>query len=447
MRFDELTTAPNAHVVAVESGRVTKIGASSKLGRYVVLRDVYGDVFTYAGLGRIAPTYKLPKPRTRKLAPLVEIAAHHDPAPSQAATAGVQAPLTLQVKTPVRHATGAGSASAETTEGGASGKVRLFARPGNPDAIAASKLDAARRARLAKSERPLPLRRGSVVTSGTVLGTVSVDHAARAGHLRFAIQPGGDPSTIEPGTVLANWAQLQAALHPRGAHSEDPLLGATASDVFLLSKAELQRTVLADPGITIYACGRHDIATGAINRRVLAVLAFLSRSGLRPTVTALHCGQSPVTSTGAVSPAYQGNAVEISAINGIAIAGHQGAGSIADLTIRTLLALPPEFQPQSISSLMHYPGQSSTKSSRAYWNRLRVEFARAAKPAVAISPGAAGAAAHSAGKGHVANAPTLAVPSLSAGQWEQLIQRVSALPAPAVSRKPSSAAIPDPKKH
>src|SRR5262249_32732601 len=48
-RFDELTTAAKAKVVAVQSGRVTQIGASRKLGRYVVLRDVYGDVFTYAG--------------------------------------------------------------------------------------------------------------------------------------------------------------------------------------------------------------------------------------------------------------------------------------------------------------------------------------------------------------------------------------------------------------
>ncbi|HEX3511416.1 MAG TPA: lytic transglycosylase domain-containing protein [Solirubrobacteraceae bacterium] len=449
MRFDELTTAPNAHVVAVEGGRVTKISSSSKLGHYLVLRDLYGDVFTYAGLGRIAPSYKLPKPSSRNLTPLVEIAAHHDPAPSQAATAGAQAPLTLQVKTPVKHRTspGQGSASVETTEGAIAGKVRLFAHPGNPDARAATRLEQARRARLAKSERSQPLRRGSVVTSGTVLGSVSVTAGAHAGHLRFAVRPAGDPSTIEPGTVLANWAQLQAALHPRGATAPDPLLGATASDVFLLSKAELQRTVLSDPGITVYACGRHDIAAGAINRRVLAVLAFLSRTGLRPTVTALHCGQSPVTATGAVSAAYEGNAVEISAINGIPLAGHQGAGTITDLTIRTLLALPPEFQPQSIASLMRYPGQASTKSSRAYWNRMRLEFARVANPAVAIAPGAAGAAAHSAAKGRVATVPTTAVPSLSAVQWEGLIQRVAALPAPSVASKPSSSAIPDPKHH
>ena len=42
--------------------------ARSKLGRYLILRDVYGDVFTYAGLGSIASHYPKPKtPKTPKL--------------------------------------------------------------------------------------------------------------------------------------------------------------------------------------------------------------------------------------------------------------------------------------------------------------------------------------------------------------------------------------------
>jgi hypothetical protein len=36
--------------------------------------------------------------------------------------------------------------------------------------------------------------------------------------------------------------------------------------------------------------------------------------------------------------------------------------------------------------------------------------------------------------------------ALSAQQWNQLIERVGGLPAPTVARKPSSAAIPDPKR-
>jgi membrane-bound lytic murein transglycosylase B len=454
LQLVNLTSAPDAKVVAVQNGRVMQLGASRKIGNYVILRDVYGDVFTYAGLGSIAPTYTLPQAQgTGVKSPLVEVASKSDPAPAQAASAGFQSPLTLQVKTPKpkSHATGAPVAGQASVPAGAgeamtagTGKVRLFAHPGNPDARAAASVNATTKARLAKSSKRQPLRQGSVVSSGTVLGTVNVPHGAHAGHLRFAVRPAGDASTIDPGPVLSNWAQLQTALHPKGAKAADALLGATASDVFLLNKSELQRTVLSDPGISIYACGRHDIAAGAIDKRVLAVLAFLSRSGLKPTVTALHCGQSAVTASGAVSAAYEGNAVEISAINGTAIAGHQGTGTITDLAIRTLLTLPPEFLPNTILSLMRYPGAPATHSSAAYWNRMRLAFRPAAAP-VALAPSAAGAAGHSARRGKAAAVPVLSTAALSAQQWDQLIERIGGLPHPAVARKPSSAAIPDPK--
>ena len=185
------------------------------------------------------------------------------------------------------------------------GKVRLYVHPGNPDARAAA-ASAASKARTSSAGRLLPLRRGSVVASGTVLGRVSVAPGAHDGSLRFAIRPAGDSGTIDPGPILGGWAQLQAALHPQGAKATDALLGATASDVFLLSKVQLERAVLSDPEITIYACGRHDIASGAIDRRVLAVLAFLSRSGLSPTVSALRCGQARDTASGALSRAVHG---------------------------------------------------------------------------------------------------------------------------------------------
>jgi soluble lytic murein transglycosylase-like protein len=453
-QFDEITSAPGAHVVAVQDGRVMQMGTSRALGKYVVLRDVYGDVFTYAGLGSVAPTYSLPKPAKNPApSPVVEVAGSRDPAPAQPASAGFQSPLTLQVAAPKKRAKTAAaprgqavlpSGAAEAASPGA-GKVRLFAHPGNPDARAAAAATAASTARQHAADQRGPLRRGAVVASGTVLGSVSVSGGGQAGHLRFAVRPSGDPGTIDPGPVLANWAQLQTALHPQGAKAQNALLGATAGDVFLLSKAELQRTVLSDPGITVYACGRHDIASGAIDRRVLALLSFLSRSGLTPTVTALHCGQSPVTTSGAVSAAYQGNAVEISAINGVPIAGHQGAGSITDLTVRALLTLPTEFVPAAIYSLMRYPGASATHAESGFWNRIRVEYQPAVAP-VALSPSAAAGAAHSARKGKLAALPLISAGSLSATQWDQLVTRVGALPAPTVASKPSSAAVPDPKR-
>ena len=442
----ELTSSPNAKVVAVQDGKVVQIGRSAKLGHYVILRDVYGDLFAYTGLGSVAPTYKVPGPtRANSVSAVVQTASTRDPAPSKAASAGSQAPVTLQVKTPApqNHGSRGGKVTIPTDETVPAGmnRTRLFAHPGNPDAQAAAAVAGAARARREKAAQKLPLRKGSVVSSGTVLGTVATAHGAHAGHLRFGIRPAGDSAYVDPGPVLANWAQLQKALHPQGARTADALLGATASDVFLLSRPQLERTVLSDPGITVAGCSRQDISSGAVDTRVLALLAFLSRSGLRPTVGALRCGQSQYSASGARSPHYRGDAVDITAINGLTLAHHQGAGSITDLTIRALLTLPAEFVPHEIISLMHYPASASTRAESSHWNRIELVF----QPPVPHARPASAGAAHSAGKGSTAPAPVVTTSFLSPLQWTQLVTRVGAIPPPKIAHKPTSAAIPDPK--
>jgi membrane-bound lytic murein transglycosylase B len=445
MQTVEMTSSANANVVAVEDGKVVQIGASRKLGHFIVLQDVYGDQFAYTGLGSIAPSYKVAGPTAaNSVSAVVQTASTRDPAPSKAATAGSQAPVTLQVKTPAPQShPGGGKATIESDEAAPPGmnRTRLFAHPGNPDAKAAAAVAGAARTRREKASKKQPLRKGSVVSSGTVLGTVATAHGAHAGHLRFGIRPAGDSAYIDPGPVLTNWAQLQKALHPQGARSANALLGATASDVFLLSRSDLERTVLSDPGITVTGCSRQDISSGVVDKRVLALLAFLSRSGLRPTVGALRCGQSQYTASGARSPHYRGDAVDITAINGVKLAHHQGAGTITDLTIRALLTLPAEFVPHEIISLMHYPSAPSTRAESSHSNRIELIFG---PPAAQAHPAGSGAA-HSAGKGSTAPAPVVTTSFLSPLQWTQLITRVGAIPAPKVGSKPSSSAIADPK--
>ncbi len=442
----DLMSAPNATVVAAQDGRVVKLGSSKKLGKYLILRDVYGDVFTYAGFGSIASHYPKPKkPKTPKLASSADASTlpavkAGEAKPTQPATAGHHAPVTLKVKQ--RSAKPAGGAGASTVssagepEAPSTGKVRLFAHPGNPDALASAAKHSS-----SIAGKLLPLRAGSIVSKGTVLGRVRTPTNASAGHLRFAIRPGGDQSTVDPRPILKNWSQLGAALHPQGANGENDLLGATASGVFLMSKEELERTVLSDPGINIYQCGRQDIASGKIDKRVLAVLAFLSRTGLQPTVSALECGHSEITVSGYVSEHYTGDAVDISAINGTPIADHQGAGSITDLTIRTLLTLQGEFVPHQIISLMQYPGAPNTLAMPEHWNHIHVGF----RPTAAQLPlnGQAAASAASAGKG--APSPVSVPSDLSTTQWNQLVTRIGALPAPKVAAKPGPSAIKDPK--
>jgi soluble lytic murein transglycosylase-like protein len=416
-RLVDVRGEPNARAVAVQDGRIVKLGYSRKLGRYVILRDVYGDMFTYAGLGGIAHSYKLPKSESAAI-----LASHSARASARVASAS--------------------SPGASATGSKPAGKVRVFARPyRNPDAqaaIAGARISAG----TSTAGGQLPLRVGSVVTEGTVLGRVKAPQGARDGHLRFAIQPAGDASTIDPRAILANWAQLDAALHPQGAKAgRSNLLGATASDVFLLSKGQLEREVLSDPGVALSACSRHEVASGAIDKRALAVLAFLSRSGLKPTVDTLRCGK--YDAAGYVSPGHVGDAVAIVGINGVPIAGHQGAGSITDTTIRTLLTLHSHFTPARIVSLMRYPGAPSTLARADHGDYIEIAFRPAPHPAALQSPTTA-AVAHPAGVGQTAPAPPVAIMGeLSVAQWEQLIGRIAGLPKPTVVVKPSSAAIPD----
>jgi membrane-bound lytic murein transglycosylase B len=416
LRFVDVHGEPNARAVAVQDGRVVKLGYSRKLGRYLVLRDVYGDVFTYAGLGAIAHSYKLPKSDSAAGA-----ATQSGPASGSSASGG--------------------SATGSTATSKPAGKMRVFARTfRNPDAQAA--VASARVLGTSTAAGRMQLGVGSVVAEGTVLGQVSAPAGDKDGHLRFAIQPAGDTSTIDPRAILSNWTQLDAALHPQGAKGSPSLLGATASDVFLLSKSQLEREVLSDPGVALSACSRHEVASGAIDKRALAMLAFLSRSGLKPTVGTLRCGA--YDAAGYVAPGHVGDAVAIVAINGVPIAGHQGAGSITDTTIRTLLTLKGGFTPARIVSLMHYPGASSTLARADHGDYLEIAF-NPAPHAAALKPSATAAVAQPAGSAaaQAGSAPVAVVGELSVAQWEQLIGRIAGLPQPTVAIKPSSGAIPD----
>src|SRR5207244_7883782 len=137
--------------------------------------------------------------------------------------------------------------------------------------------------------------------------------------------------------ILDGWKLLESTAIYRAA-GRNPLLGDSPmlGRVMIMTKAQLQRSVLSDPHIDMYSCGRQDIRAGVIDRRILATLEFLSASGLRPTVTALRCGHSYYTNAGNVSEHSFGDAVDIAKVNGIPILGNQGPGSITDITVRRL---------------------------------------------------------------------------------------------------------------
>ncbi len=467
-QLSELLGRRGAPVVAVEDGRVVGLGVSRKLGRYLVLRDTYGDVFTYAGLGSIAPAYRLPKPAQVQVAhgALAAEEAGSDPKPTQAASAGSQPPLTLHVakaKTGAASRTGHGGYATARSENaprtgptGASsgiqpegqspaGKVRVYAHPDNPDALAADRARARAARRGASAPGWTRLVRGSVVAQGTVLGHLGSNGEEPDASLRFAIRPAGAQSAVDPQPILANWKQLQIALHPQGAKDGPVLAGATASDAFLLSKAELQSAVLDDPDIKLGACDREQVTAGKVGRRSLALLVFLSRSGLKPTVGELRCGQTAYTAKGPTTTFPAPGTVDIAAINGIPIAGHQGAGTITDITIRTLLTIPAQFAPQRIASLMKYPGAPSTLAAPGYSTYIGIELAGKAHGAHADNgagshPGNARAAS-AAALGKSVSASTNLV--LNTTEWQRLVQQIGALQLSKLSSRPSSSAIVD----
>jgi membrane-bound lytic murein transglycosylase B len=451
-QLSTLLARRKAPVVAVEDGRIVAIGVSHKLGDYLVLRDTYGDVFTYASLGSLVPDYRLAKPQQVRVPQgALPSGAAGEPTPKQPASAGSQSPLTMHVATrqPAAPPTAGGSGTGEGEEGtAAAGKVRVFAHPDNPDARLAKRL----RASAANGGHSLPagwalLRRGALVAQGTVLGHLGSGSGQGAdASLRFAIRPAGAQSAVDPRPILENWRQLAAALHPHGARAGAVLAGATATDAFNLSAAELERAVLSDPGIKMGACDRSQVAAGRIDQRALALLVFLSRSGLKPTVGQLSCGSEVRTGRGATVVFPASGTIDVAAINGVPIAGHQGAGTVTDVTIRTLLTIKHHYAPSRIVSLMSYPGAPDTIAAGDHATFVGLEFAPKRRPAPGRPGGSAPVTAASAGGPKAARTTATAARAklrLDTLEWQHLIDQIATIQQPKLAAGPSAAAIRD----
>jgi murein DD-endopeptidase MepM/ murein hydrolase activator NlpD len=266
-----------------------------------------------------------------------------------------------------------------------------------------------------------PLRNGSKLIGGTIIGRVGAPSGTRPAHLRFEVQPAGRSTpNIDPKPILDGWTLLASTSIYR-ASGNDALAGSflPIGQVLLMPKPLLIRRVLADPRVKIYACGRRDVATGLIDQRVLATLEYLADSGLDPTVTALECGHGLMTTSGNVSEHSTGDAVDIAAINGTPILGHQGPGSIAELTVKRLMQLQGTIAPHQIISLMDFG--ANTLALHDHANHIHVGF----KPRFGDT---AAAAAQTS--------------TLRPGQWQDLMQHLGRLVNPTVPTKPSRYALP-----
>ena len=276
------------------------------------------------------------------------------------------------------------------------------------------------------SYRLQTLKAGSIVVAGTILGRIGGPTQDLSSHLYFTIQPAGkNAPLIDPKPILDGWKLLEATAVYRAA-GVDPFFGPGAKNpsvgqVLLMSKEQLTERVLQDPHVQIYNCGRRDIATGQIDRRVLATIEFLVASGLDPDVSGLKCGHTLTGSNGVDAAGATGSSVDISKINNIPVLGHQTSGSITDITIRRLLTLQGAMRPDQIISTIAYKGQTNTLALPDHKNRIQISF----------TPD------YGSNKKLSAQIKSILQP----GQWIQLINRISQIPEPIVPIAPSKYAI------
>jgi hypothetical protein len=188
-----------------------------------------------------------------------------------------------------------------------------------------------------------------------------------------------------------------------------------------MSKEQLETRVLEDPNVKIYACGRRDVQSGAIDRRILADIEFLSASGLKPNVSGLKCGNTATGSNGIDPAGATGASVDISAINNIPVQGHQGPGSITDITIRRLLTLQGALAPDEIVSLMSYKSQPTAIKMSDHADRIQIAYTQL--------------------YGSNKKLAEVAGSILQPGQWTKLINRISQINEPIVPISPSKYAI------
>jgi hypothetical protein len=365
--------AENAPVVAVNDGVIEKMGHSPRLGSYVVLQDAYGNRYTYAELGRIVRDHRsvvMPTGKERRL------------------------PLDSENLRPRLRAL---PNRGEEPRGGDA-----------PEVDSPTSIDDG------------TLKVGSKVIAGTVLARIGLSEDGVDPHVNFSIRPAGRGAPeIDPKPILDGWKLLEATAIYR-ANGKNPLAqNLSGAGVLLLSKEELQKRVLADEALEIYECGRQDIATGRIDRRLLAMLEYLVSKGFRLTVTSLECGHSIMTASGYVSEHSTGDAVDIAVIDGIPVTGHQGPGTLTDELIRTVLQLQGTMHPHQVISLEDLPGETSF-SLADHYDHVHVGYHPLSGPF-----------------DQQFNA------LLKPDQWQRLTHRLGEIDNPRVSPHPSPYALPD----
>jgi hypothetical protein len=124
------------------------------------------------------------------------------------------------------------------------------------------------------------------------------------------------------------------------------------------AKDAMTERILNDPQITIYSGGRSDLAQNRVDVRVVALIAYLHEAFGQVTVSCLISGHKLYARPGVISAHIYGLAVDIAALGGTTIVGHQQPGSVTEAAVRDILLLPSELQPRQVISLLGLGGPS-----------------------------------------------------------------------------------------
>lgn len=400
----------NAPVVAVQDAVVKEIGSNTKDGNFITVEDSYGNRYRYSNLGSISKLYPVPRSKDDRSEEIAaeEAKAVADPNKRVGPRVGTKERVYAHPERDRAKASGAYNGGGVAMEGYESFD-NYFTRPYG----------------LKKEDVVLkPLKKGSKVIGGTILGRLGIDESGRTPYVNFQIRPAGTGApVIDPKPILDGWRLLESTavyraigLNPLVPQTGDKTIG----QLLLMSKEQLEEHVLKTKSIQIYEVGREQIRGGQIDRRVLALLAFLDTEGYRPTVTSL-ARPGAITSSGNVSQHSYGTAVDIAAINGKPTISTNDPGDLTERTVRKIMTLQGTLNPDQIISLFDIGGSTLAMGDHA--DHIHVGFA----PGFGVNP-----------RGKVAKSSESI---LRKKDWFRVFDHLGEIENPEVPSQPSAYAI------
>lgn len=401
----------NAPAIAVQDATVVSLGKNKKEGNFITLEDSYGNRYRYANLGSLSKLYPVPRSKEDNSA--------EEEAKAAAAVVDPDEQVGARVATKERvyahpdRDRSAAAGSYDVTAGQAMGDYEsfdnYFARPFG----------------LKQEDVVLkPMTKGSKLIGGTIIGRYGEGEGGKTPYMNFAVRPAGTGApVIDPKPILDGWKLLDSTavyraigLNPLVPNDDDRTIG----QLLLMSKEQLEQYVLRKKTIEIYPGGRADIGAGQIDRRVLAVIAFLDSKGYHPTITSLMSGHGVLTSSGNVSEHTTGTAVDIAAINGKSMIENNQPGGLMEKVVRRIMTLQGVLQPHQIISLFDIGG--STLAMGDHNDHIHVGF----RPGGSVNA-----------KGKMANSGS----RISKKDWHRIFDHLGKIENPTVPTQPSAYAI------